>query len=115
MVTKTQTPAAKVYTPEVIAEITKEYTLAPVPATVASIAKRLEVSDRSVIAKLSSLGIYVKKSYVTKRGELPVSKNVYIDRIGKLLDMDPSLLDSLEKVTKQCLVLMESRIKELSE
>lgn len=115
MVTKTQTPAAKVYTPDVITEITKEYTAAPNATTVSTIARRLEVSDRSVIAKLSSLGIYVKKPYLTKRGELPTSKDVYIDRISKLLDIDGTLLDSLEKVTKQALVLMEARIRELSE
>lgn len=115
MVTKTQTPSAKVYTPEVITEITKEYSLAPNSTTVSTIARRLEVSDRSVIAKLSSLGIYVKKPYLTKRGELPTSKNVYIDRIGALLDIDGTLLDSLEKVTKQALVILATKIAILKE
>jgi hypothetical protein len=36
---------------------------------------------------------------------------VYIERIGKLLDIDPCLLDSLEKVTKQALVLMDKKIE----
>jgi hypothetical protein len=105
----------KVYTQEVIIDMTKRYKEQSDSAMVSILAKELGVSDRSVIAKLSSLGIYVKKAYLTKQGELPVPKSEYIDRIGKLLDIDPCIMDSLEKVTKQCLVLMEARIKELSE
>jgi hypothetical protein len=105
----------KVYTQEVILDITARYKAQSDKAMVSVLAKELGVSPRSVIAKLSSLGIYVKSPYLTKRGELPVSKSVYIDRIAVLLDMDPSIMDSLEKVTKQCLVMMESRIKELTE
>lgn len=108
-------PVVKVYTNEVILMITKRYTEKPIAETVSELAKELEVSDRSVIAKLSSLGIYIKKPYLTKRGELPVPKEVYIDRISKLLDIDCTMLDSLEKVTKQALVLIESRIVALKE
>ncbi len=114
-ITTEETKPLKVYTQEVITDITKRYKEQSDSAMVAILAKELGVSDRSVIAKLSSLGIYVKKPYLTKRGELPVSKDVYIDRIAKLLDIDPCIMDSLEKVTKQVLVLMESRIKELTE
>ena len=115
MVTKTVTSPIKVYTNEVILDITARYTAKPDADTVSTLAKELGVSDRSVIAKLSSLAIYIKKPYLTKRGELPVSKEVYIERISKLLEIDSCVLDSLEKVTKQALVLMESRIRELTE
>lgn len=110
-----ETKPLKVYTPEVIANITERYKEKSDSQMVSVLARELGVSDRSVIAKLSSLGIYVKKPYLTKRGELPVSKDVYIDRISKLLEIDPCILDSLEKVTKQALILMEARIRELSE
>lgn len=112
--TETEKPV-KVYTQEVILDMTARYKAQSDSAMVSTLAKELGVSDRSVIAKLSSLGIYVKKSYLNKRGEVPVSKDTYIDRIAKLLDMDPSMMDSLEKVTKQCLVLMEARIRELTD
>ncbi len=114
MVEETTKPV-KVYTTEVINDITKRYTAQPDKVMVETIAKELGVSDRSVIAKLSSLGIYVKKPYLTKRGELPVSKDVYIDRIAKLLEIDPCIMDSLEKVTKQCLTMMETKIRLLKE
>ncbi len=105
----------KIYTPEVVTAISEKYKANSTPETVAALAADLGVSDRSVIAKLSSLGIYVKQPYLTKRGEVPVNKSEYIDRISKLLDIDSCMLDSLEKVTKQALTLMETKIRALKE
>jgi len=68
----------------------------PVP----TLALALGVPDRSVIAKLSSLGVYKKKEYLTKRGEVPVKKEEYIERIARLLDVNSDMLESLEKVNK---------------
>lgn len=71
-----------------------------------------EVPDRSVIAKLASLGVYQKKAYLTKRGTLPVKKEEYITRIAKLLDVNAELLESLEKVNKGVLALLETALKQ---
>jgi hypothetical protein len=68
------------------------------------------VPERSVIAKLASLGVYKKKEYLTKRGELPVKKEEYIERIAKLLDVNAEILESLEKVNKNVLALIESKL-----
>lgn len=73
---------------------------------VEDIARELDVPTRSVIAKLSSIGIYEKKKYLTKRGEIPVKKEEYITRISKLLDVNQDILESLEKVNKNVLVLL---------
>jgi adenylosuccinate synthase len=78
--------------------------------SVKDIAAALDVSERSVIAKLSSLGIYKKKQYVNKRGELPVKKEEYIERIAALLDVNLDMIDSLEKVNKSVLVLLEKAL-----
>jgi len=101
------------YTTEIINKITAEYTADPGLHTVARIAKELEVSDRSVIAKLSSLGCYKKKEYLNKRGEPPIKKEEYIERIGNLLDINIDLLESMEKVTKTALMLIAAKIEEL--
>jgi hypothetical protein len=71
------------------------------------IAQDLDVPERSVIAKLSSLGVYQKKSYLNKRGEVPVKKSEHIERIATLLDTNLELLESLEKVNKTVLVMIE--------
>ena len=98
------------YTIEIVNKITEDYKNG-VP--VKDIALELDVPERSVIAKLSSLGIYQRKQYLNKRGEVPTKKEEYIERIATLLDINIDLLDSLEKVTKTALVLLEKRIAAL--
>lgn len=73
------------------------------------------VPERSIIAKLSSLGVYQKKQYLTKRGETPVKKSAIIDRIAVLLDTNSEFLESLEKVNKAVLVLISSRLDHVSD
>jgi flagellar biosynthesis/type III secretory pathway chaperone len=74
------------------------------------IAKALLVPKKSVIAKLSSLGVYRRKTYLTKRGETPRSKAEVVDSISELLDRDPQLLESLEKANKSVLLLLETAL-----
>ena len=92
------------YTKEITDRIIELYTT-KVP--VLAIAKELDVPERSVIAKLSSIGVYQKKSYTNKRGEIPVKKSQHIEQIATLLDCDLELLESLEKVNKNVLVMIE--------
>lgn len=95
------------YTTEQTEKIVAQYT-SGIP--VIDIAAELDVPERSVIAKLSSLGVYKRKEYLNKRGEPPVKKEEYINRIASLLDINIDLLESMEKVTKSALVLMDARI-----
>jgi len=74
--------------------------------TVQDIAKTFEVPERSVIAKLSSLGVYQKKTYLNKRGEPPIKKEVYIEKIASLLDCNLEVLESLEKCNKSVLIMI---------
>lgn len=97
------------YTPEIEKLMTEQY-LANTP--VEQIAEALEVPVRSVISKLSSLGVYKKKVYLTKRGEAPVKKAEYIERIAILLDKDLELLESLEKVNKGILELIATKLED---
>jgi len=78
---------------------------------VEQIADNLGVPQRSVIAKLSSLGVYKKKTYTNKNGELPVKKEVYIEKIAHLLNTNIELLESLEKVNKRVLVLISTALE----
>ena len=98
------------YTKEITDKLIADYK-AGVP--VAEISTTLDVPERSVIAKLSSLGVYTKKSYVNKRGEVPVKKSEHIERIAELLDVDEELLESLEKVNKTVLKLIENKLAQV--
>jgi hypothetical protein len=91
------------YTKELTERLVRDYE-AGIP--VEQIASNLDVPLRSVIAKLSSLGVYKKKTYVNKNGEPPVKKELYIEKIAELLDTNLELLDSLEKVNKRVLQLI---------
>ena len=102
-----------VYTPEVISDMISLYTANPTAETVHILCNKLNKSERSVIAKLSSLQVYKKKTYVTKQGTAPVRKEIYIEKIAALLDIDFSILECLEKSTKQALILMHDRIAAL--
>ena len=95
------------YTKEICDRMVQDYQQ-QVP--VANIALSLAVPERSVIAKLSSLGVYQKKTYVNKRGEVPMKKSEHIERIADLLDCDLELLESLEKVNKVVLKLIEHKL-----
>jgi hypothetical protein len=79
---------------------------------VKDIATAIDVPERSVIAKLSSLGVYEKKTYVNKRGELPIKKSEHIERIAELLEVSSETLESLEKVNKGVLKLIELKLTE---
>ena len=95
------------YTKEITDRLIEQYKTG---VQVQKIAQDLEVPERSVIAKLSSLGVYQKKAYLNKRGEVPTKKSEHIENIAKLLNMNPELLESLEKVNKGILQVIETRL-----
>ena len=97
------------YSKEICDRMVQDYTTG---ISVENIALQLSVPERSVIAKLSSLGVYQKKTYVNKRGEVPVKKSEHIERIADLLDCDLELLESLEKVNKLVLKLIEQKLQQ---
>jgi len=99
------------YTKEITDKLIEDYKAG---MSVHIIADILNVPERSVIAKLSSLGVYTKKSYVNKRGETPVKKSEHIERIAELLDVNEELLESLEKVNKTVLKLIENKLAQVA-
>ena len=74
------------------------------------IATQLGVPARSVIAKLSSLGVYERKQYLNKQGKPPTSKAVWINRIADQLGVPAERLESLEKSNKNVLELLCDRL-----
>jgi hypothetical protein len=102
------------YTKELTDQILHLYTVdqVSVPQIAETLSTQLaeDVPERSIIAKLSSLGVYKKKEYLTKRGEVPVKKEEYIERISKLLDVQSDFLESLEKVNKSVLALIARKL-----
>jgi len=95
------------YTKEITDRLVNDYKAG---VAVDQIARNFDVPIRSVIAKLSSLGIYERKPYLNKRGEPPEKKAEVIQRISELLEMPVELLESLEKVNKVVLKHIELKL-----
>jgi hypothetical protein len=100
------------YTKETTEQIVQQYRDG---TSVEEIATTLDVPTRSVIAKLSSLGVYQKKSYLNKRGEVPVKKEVYIEQVAELLDVEVDRLESLEKCNKSVLQLIIKALQQVAD
>jgi N-methylhydantoinase B/oxoprolinase/acetone carboxylase alpha subunit len=85
------------YTQEMINRMMAEYQANPTRETVDTLAKAFDKTARSVISKLSTLGVYQKVERVTKRGEPIIKKEVYIAQIQAALSTE---LPSFDKMTK---------------
>lgn len=95
------------YTKEITDRLVQQYKSG---VSVDELARQLQVPTRSIIAKLSSLEVYQKKQYLNKRGEVPRKKSEYIESIANLLNMNLELLESLEKVNKGVLEVIEREL-----
>ena len=98
-------PAAKTektvnYSAEVTAKLVEAYKAGE---TVEKLAEAFGKTARSIIAKLSREGVYVKKEYTTKAGEKPVKKDATADAIGAILRLSEGEVDSLTKANKTAL------------
>lgn len=71
--------------------------------SVEEIALKIDKPVRGVRSKLGSMGIYIKKDYVTKSGNRPVKKREMIDRLIPILKISHDEADCLEKLTKRVL------------
>ena len=70
---------------------------------IAAISKMVDRPTRSVIAKLTSMGVYVPKVYKTKKGTPVVKKETIVSNIEAVLGAE---LNGLEKATKKTLELL---------
>lgn len=84
--------------------IVSTYKENPTQEIVVELAKKYDVTPRSIIAKLSSLGVYQKKKYLSKSGELPVKKARLADKLGKLLGLHDFEIEQLEKLSKPLII-----------
>jgi hypothetical protein len=92
------------YTPEEEETLLAEYN----GSNTDELAKLLGKSKRSIIGKLSKMGIYQKTTYRTKKNELPVTKLELRNMIESELSTD---LPGLEKSPKETLKKLWVEIK----
>ncbi len=98
------------YTEEVTAEIVAEYEANPTRETVDAIALRIDKSVRSVIAKLSSAGVYKTPERTTKTGEVIEKKEEMTTQICTMLGVEAL---TLVKAGKQDLKRVRDALRDL--
>jgi len=98
------------YPNEVVDALTARYLANPVRETVNAIAADIGRSERSVISKLSHMGLYVAPPRTTKSGAPIVRKSELVARIAAHLELD---VPSLEKANKSDLALAADALDEL--
>lgn len=75
--------------------------------SVQELAEKLSKNERSIIGKLSRLGIYQRKVYVSKTGSPPISKLEIVANIESLMGMK---LEGLEKSPKGVLLALQEKL-----
>ena len=94
------------YTDEMVDIMTEQYEAEPTMATVEALASQFSKPKRSIISKLSNLGIYVPaKRNTTKAGAPVVRKDDLVEQIEDALGTNLSL-PSLSKATKSDLITL---------
>ncbi len=99
------------YTTEQVSYMIDKYDEAPTRETVEMLANELGKSTKSIIGKLSREGVYQKAIYVSKTGEIPITKKELVIKLSETLDGDIAQLEGLEKSPKQELKYLLSLVE----
>jgi phage terminase large subunit-like protein len=95
------------YTEEMVARMQEVYSANPTRATAETLAEEMDKPVRSVIAKLSNMGIYKAQARVTKSGAPVVRKEDIVAQIQATVGVE---VPTLAKATKQDLQTLLSAI-----
>ena len=95
------------YTPKEEEKLMQVYTANPCLETVSKLSVLLNKPKKSIISKLVRLGVYEKRGYRTKLGEIPIPKITIVRSIEEVLDCS---LPDLEKTPKSTLKALEKAV-----
>ena len=99
------------YTKEQVEYMIDKYNESPTRETVQTLSEELGKSTKSIIGKLSREGVYQKAVYVSKTGELPVTKKELVIKLADAVDGDLEELEGLEKAPKKELKYLLSLVE----
>ncbi len=100
------------YTPEQTSRAVSKYKASPTAETVAALASEFGKTVKSVVAKLSREGVYMKAERKTKTGAPVVSKEMFVAKIAEAVNVNAEKLDGLEKAPKAALTLILKALHE---
>ena len=96
------------YSQDIIDSMVAQYTANPTRETVDAISAEIGKPVRSVISKLSAIGVYQKAEKAAKKAEPIIKKEVYIAQIQEALGIE---LASFDKMTKSDLQNLADRLQ----
>ena len=106
MNTATKTVKPVNYTPEMTSALIEAYKANPTKETVAAFATKFGKTTKSIVAKLSREGVYVKATPVAKDGTPVAKKDTLVEKIAAAMELPSEKLDGLEKAPKTVLKLI---------
>lgn len=96
--------ASSNYSQDVIDMMVAKYTETPTRETVDALAEETGKTVRSVISKLSALGVYVKVEKAAKKSEPQVKKEVFVAQLNERLGVELPSIGNMTKVDIQRLI-----------
>jgi hypothetical protein len=99
------------YTPEMTTKLVEAYTANPTKATVEAFAAEFGKTTKSIVAKLSREGVYVKATPVSKDGTPVAKKDALVEQIADALGETSDKLEGLEKAPKNVLKMILEAVK----
>jgi hypothetical protein len=97
------------YTDEQTAKVVQDYVAG---VTVEAIAAAMGKTARSIVAKLSREGVYVKAAKVGKTGAAPVKKDEHASALATLVGLTEAEADSLTKANKTALAKIVAKLEQ---
>jgi hypothetical protein len=86
------------YSEEIIATMVAEYEANPTRETVDALAEQFGKPVRSIISKLSALGVYQKATPAAKKAEPIIKKEVYVAQLNERLGVELPSVGNMTKV-----------------
>jgi hypothetical protein len=99
------------YTDEMVKVLVERYEAAPTRETVDALAEEMGRTSRSIISKLSNLGIYKAAERVTKTGKPVVRKSELVEAIGAAFGIEVPSLEKASKADLENIVAMIDKYK----
>lgn len=96
--------ASSNYSQEVIDSMVAEYTANPTRETVDSLSQATGKPVRSIISKLSALGVYVKAEKAAKKAEPVVKKEVFVAELQEKLGIELKSFNNMTKTDIEALI-----------
>jgi len=98
------------YTESETKELIESYLLSPTLDTVTELSVKFRKTRKSIISKLSKEGVYKRKIYTSKSGDIPITK---LELLGMIEESLGKKFPNLDKAPKSTLLALKDSVIQL--